>query len=142
MKWLWRFLALLVIIGIFTGGGAAIYHKGYTYGYTAGAWAADSDANAENLAPRGFQHPGMMPYGYHRPHFSFFGLFFALFFFFLIFGGFKRMAFHRMWHHKMGPHSKGWHQHGPWSGPPWAENEKPMDKENPTSDEADSESEA
>jgi len=134
-KWFWRFWVFLLIVGIFAGGGIAIYKAGYTYGYTTGIWAGDADADV--VTPQFYAHPRILHGGYARPmmFFPFFGLLFGFFLLLVVIGGFRRLAYHKMWHSKTmnaegaPPHSGYWH-HPYWHhrdhrcGPPWNWDEK------------------
>ncbi len=132
---LWRFLLALILLGLLTAGGMALYRLGFAQGYQTAALAANSAGNpavTPNL-------PGLYPYPYFWPAYGFHGFFpfgpllgigFFLLVFFLIGGLFRGFA----WRHFAGRHYVGHPGYGGWGRGPeghweWHTHQKPQAEE-------------
>jgi hypothetical protein len=117
-RFLFRFLAALLLIGILVGGAVMLYQAGMAQGYAMGV-AASGKAVQPPSAGMPYYYPGFYP-GFWRPGFfwpgPFFGLFFfggLIFLFFFIGGLFRARAWGRS------PMAGGWHGDQPRpDGPP------------------------
>jgi hypothetical protein len=112
-----RLIAVLVLIGLVAAGGYFVYQAGIAQGVSQAPEVAES---IERAAEGGQGAPVMPMYGYGYPyrgfgyphHFGFFplgGICFSIFFIFL-FLGLLRFIFFRPWHRGWGYHG----YHGPW----------------------------
>ncbi len=136
-SFVFRFVAMIVFLGLLAGAGFMAYRAGEARGYALGVTTTQQSLQSGTpQIGQGQVNPAVpvAPYGYpgyfygYRPHFFFpFGLLFfpfALLFFFFVIGGlfrfmlwgvFGRAAFgHGQWRHAHGPWG---HHHGPWGQP-------------------------
>jgi hypothetical protein len=111
-KWIWKVLAILVILAIFVGGGLAIYKAGYANGVAAAYWEAQSSGEVppQTLAPRA--GPGIWPYVPYRPFFPGLSLFFGFVLLLFFFGGIGRLIRYSRWRSEELPNHPHW-------GPGW-----------------------
>ena len=118
---LWRFLLALVILGVLTAGGSALFRAGWTQGYQAAA--LEANANGSGGTAPALPYGGYFPYRFgpgYGPFFAPFGLFFGFGFFLVVFfliGGIFRLGGWRRWGGYYGPGDWG-HGH---PAPPWAQ---------------------
>jgi len=135
---LWRFILVLVLLGVLAGGGLVLYRAGFDQGYqTAALTAGSSGSETAPQPPYGVYPPGYLWRGYgHFGFFHPFGWFFGIGFFllvFFLFGGLFRLWGWRRW--GSGPGHPGYWGYGPhpgWYGQqPPAPGEKPAEPGSP-----------
>ncbi len=120
-NWLWKVLAILLVLAIFVGGGIMLYRAGYAQGITAEAWTAEEGGD---VLPRQVI-PHADPYfkSYLRPRMFFpgFSLFFGFILLLVIFGGIGRLIHYKMWRSEGMPFPPHW-------SPGWYKYHHPHDK--------------
>jgi hypothetical protein len=135
-KWLWKVLAILLVLALFIGGGAAIYRSGYAHGVTAATWEAgeDGDTPSQQLIPHADPNFGL----YARPRMFYpgFHLFLGFILLLFVFGGIGRLMHYSMWRSKEMPYphhwGPGWHKyHHPRYRDETPSSGKPGEEDNP-----------
>ena len=127
-KWtFWGIALKVLLVVLLIAGGVSLYRAGYVRGYMGSA--AVEGVEYSEIMSEGFHHGyGYAPYTMH--HKGFFpgraiGMLFGLFFFFMVFSGFRRMMWYRRCTPSDGPEDAAWMGH--WHdcghpfhyGPPW-----------------------
>jgi hypothetical protein len=114
-KWLWKVVAILLVLAVFVGGGVAIYRSGYADGVTAAAWEVDVGEDAPTGRAFPFADPYYRSYARYRLFFPGFYLLLGFIMILFIFGGIGRMIRYSMWRYKGMPYpphwEPGWHKY-------------------------------
>ena len=98
MKIAFRLVLIFVIVAAVFGLGAFAYRAGFMQAASQN-WASMPEGK---LMPQGDYHSyGMLPYSFHRSHFSIFGFLAPLFFLFLIFAALRGLFWRIRWGHSM-----------------------------------------
>jgi hypothetical protein len=114
-KWLWKALAVLLVLAIFVGSGIAIYRAGYAQGVTTAVWTAEGEEGVH--PPQGLPYADPYFRSYMRPRMFFpgFSLFLGFILLMFVFGGVGRLFRYKMWRSEGMPYPPhwrhGWHSH-------------------------------
>lgn len=147
-RFVFGILAMIVIVGLMSVGGAVLYRTGFAQGY---ATSITAEGDVDELTFPGRFYPGYKyHYGYPRGFFPghLFGLFFGGLFFLMFVSAIFRMIFFRRWGMAYGPHPAAWKHwyHHPdahkWGTPPWAKDEKVPEDDPEAPDEGEAEQDA